>query len=138
MNMKYLNHDCATCFFLSTPPKVPRIENLYRNRRTTHLRTLALGVEVLATGVAEGAGLVLQLVFSNSGFIFCMLKIHFLKSGFLSDGREFFTWRACSHTMRSRLLPRQRCSLQHPASSTCSALQILPGLSQLQSISPGG
>ena len=72
--------------FLSTPPKVPRIENLYRNRRTTHLRTLALGVEVLATGVAEGAGLVLQLVFSSPGFIFCMLKILFIKSGFLSDG----------------------------------------------------
>ena len=88
MNMKYLNRDCATCFFLSNPPKVPRIENsyMYRNRRTTHLRTLALGVEVLATGVAEGAGLVLQLIFSSPGFIFCMLKILFIKSGFLSDG----------------------------------------------------
>ena len=69
MNMKYLNHDCATCFFLSTPPKVPRIENSYRNRKSTHLRTLALGVEVLATGVAEGVGLVLQLVFSIPGLI---------------------------------------------------------------------
>ena len=86
MNMKYLNHDCATCFFLSTPPKVPRIENLYRNIRTTHLRTLALGVDVLATGVAEGAGLFLQLVFSSPGLIVCMLKILFLNFGFLSDG----------------------------------------------------
>ena len=75
MDIKYLEHTCARCFFLSTPPKVPRIEKSYRNRRTTHLRTLALGVEVLATGVAEGAGLVLQLIFSSPGFIFCMLKI---------------------------------------------------------------
>ena len=59
MDIKYLEHTCAWCFFLSTPPKVPRIENSYRNRKSTHLRTLALGFEVLATGVAEGAGLVL-------------------------------------------------------------------------------
>ena len=54
---------CSVIFFINQ--KVPGMESSHRNRnrRTTHLRTLALGVEVLATGVAEGAGLVLWLVF---------------------------------------------------------------------------
>ena len=88
---------CAS--FLSPPPKVPGMESSYRNRnrRTTHLRTLALGVEVLATGVAEGAGLVLWLVFSSPGFIFACWKFSsmgffLMVEKFLPGERAFTQW----------------------------------------------